>query len=129
MFFFTSLLQVALPSLLWSRHLPRSKLFDKTKPSAARAQPEALFSKVMATGMSAPPTCNNSHSHGCTSFHAGPHVGKEPWDFGSSWLMHARLMLTQRMSVRGKSSRFARRPKMDSRHLAFRQNHSVYHLS
>ena len=36
---------------------PSNKLLDKTKPSAAKAQPEALFNKVMATGMSAPPTC------------------------------------------------------------------------
>jgi hypothetical protein len=35
-----------------------SKLLESTKPSAAKAQPEALFSKVMATGMSAPPTCD-----------------------------------------------------------------------
>mmetsp|Transcript_79481 Transcript_79481/g.257435 ORF Transcript_79481/g.257435 Transcript_79481/m.257435 type:complete len:274 (-) Transcript_79481:1581-2402(-) len=33
-----------------------SRLFESTKPSAVRAQPEALFSSVMTTGMSAPPT-------------------------------------------------------------------------
>ena len=38
---------------------PSNKLLDKTKPSAAKAQPEALFNKVMATGMSAPPTCGS----------------------------------------------------------------------
>mmetsp|Transcript_46068 Transcript_46068/g.73111 ORF Transcript_46068/g.73111 Transcript_46068/m.73111 type:complete len:200 (+) Transcript_46068:733-1332(+) len=33
-----------------------NKLLESTKPSAAKAQPDALFSRVMATGMSAPPT-------------------------------------------------------------------------
>mmetsp|Transcript_33580 Transcript_33580/g.104688 ORF Transcript_33580/g.104688 Transcript_33580/m.104688 type:complete len:249 (+) Transcript_33580:740-1486(+) len=33
-----------------------SKLLESTKPSAVRAQPEALFRSVITTGMSAPPT-------------------------------------------------------------------------
>mmetsp|Transcript_26852 Transcript_26852/g.74975 ORF Transcript_26852/g.74975 Transcript_26852/m.74975 type:complete len:209 (-) Transcript_26852:2325-2951(-) len=33
-----------------------SRLLERTKPSAVSAQPEALFSSVITTGMSAPPT-------------------------------------------------------------------------
>mmetsp|Transcript_73575 Transcript_73575/g.208363 ORF Transcript_73575/g.208363 Transcript_73575/m.208363 type:complete len:253 (+) Transcript_73575:691-1449(+) len=52
--------------MIWLRMAPEepiraptmvSRVLSRTKPSAVSAQPDALLRSVMATGMSAPPTC------------------------------------------------------------------------
>ena len=54
------------------------RLLESTKPSAVRAQPEALFRRVMATGISAPPTCSDLDSE-CLSASECCGVPKAVW--------------------------------------------------